>query len=107
MRRIRWTQIRSRTDHTDATSDLTLGQIADRLADAVAKQWQDEAQLRRLYDPHPLPVAWQPASPDLVEDWDGLRVTANGWPGGSPPTRLVGRPARLSWPGPTTSWPTG
>jgi NACHT domain len=77
-------EFRRPTDRTDATSDLTLAQVADELAVAVNKQWQDEAQLRRLNDPYPLPVSWQPASPDLVEDWDALRVTANGWPGGSP-----------------------
>ncbi len=25
--------------------------------------------MRRLNDPYPLPVCWEPADPDLVEDW--------------------------------------
>jgi hypothetical protein len=54
----------SRRERTDFSNQLTLAQIADQLATAVDRQWQAEAQLRRLYDPQPLPVAWCPA--DLV-----------------------------------------
>jgi hypothetical protein len=63
-------------DRAEVSSQLTLAQIADQLAIAVAKQWQDEAQLRRLHDPYPLPVGWHPADPDLVDSWDEPRKTA-------------------------------
>jgi hypothetical protein len=78
--------------------DLTLVQIADRLAIAVNKQWHDEARLRRLNDPHPLPVAWHPADPDLVEPWHALRLTATGWSGGPPtdPAGWASSPAQLA-----------
>ena len=52
----------------------------------MAQQWEAEAELRRLNDPHPLPVSWEPAAADLVEDWPLLPMTATGWPG-KPPTR--------------------
>ena len=81
--------VRNRDDRTEVTSELTLAQVADQLAVAVGTQWQDEARLRRLNDPHPLPVAWHPADLDLIEPWDALCVTATGWPGG-PPTDPAG-----------------
>jgi len=90
--------VRNRGDRTEATSELTLAQVADQLAVAVGTQWQDEAQLRLLNDPHPLPVAWQPADLDLVEPWDALCMSAAGWPGG-PSTNPAGwatSPAELA-----------
>jgi hypothetical protein len=44
-------------------------EIADQLAVAVARQWEEEARLRRLNDPHPLPVSWRAAAEDLMEQW--------------------------------------
>ena len=34
-----------------AVSDLSMAQVADQLALAVGKQWNDEAAIRRLNDP--------------------------------------------------------
>jgi hypothetical protein len=76
--------VRSRGDRTEVIGELTLAQVADQLALAVGTQWQDEAQLRRLNDPHPLPVAWQPADFDLIEPWEALCISAASWPGGRP-----------------------
>ena len=93
--------VRNRGDHTEDIDELTLAQVADQLAIAVGAQWLDEAQLRRLNDPHPLPVSWQPADLDLIEAWDALCITATGWPGG-PPTDPAGwatSPAGLSGAG--------
>jgi hypothetical protein len=90
--------VRSRGDRTEGASALTLAQVADQLAVAVGTQWQAEAQLRRLNDPHPLPVAWQPADLDLIEPWEALCISAAGWPGG-PPTDPAGwatSPAELA-----------
>jgi len=69
--------------------DLTA--VTDRLADAVRTQWETEAEVRRINDPYPLPVAWRAADPDLVEPWELLTGLARAWPGGPP-----GDPAR--WP---------
>ena len=91
-------EARSRGDHTIVANELTLTQIADQLAIAVGKQWRDEARMRRLDDPQPLPVAWRPADLDLVEPWAALRVTASGWPGGPPtnPASWAASPAELA-----------
>jgi hypothetical protein len=91
-------EVRSRSDRTEAARELSLAEVADQLATAIGKQWHDEAQVRRLNDPHPLPVAWHPADLDLVEPWDNLRVTATGWPGGPPtnPTGWATSPSELA-----------
>jgi hypothetical protein len=68
----------------DEAAAVDLGAAADQLAAAVRKQWNDEAAIRRLNDPYPLPVAWRPADPDLVEPWPLLAAMARSWPGGSP-----------------------
>ncbi|MFE5919140.1 NACHT domain-containing protein [Streptomyces sp. NPDC056468] len=73
-----------RADRADASMDRGLEEIADQLAVAVRSQWEDEARVRRLNDPYPLPVSWAPADPDLIESWAWLRATAAGWPGGPP-----------------------
>jgi NACHT domain len=57
--------------------------VADRLAVAVKRQWNDEAQLRQLGDPYPMSVRWDPADPGLVADWPALvrlASTGAGWP---------------------------
>ncbi|MFF3455341.1 NACHT domain-containing protein [Streptomyces sp. NPDC002730] len=71
---------------------VDLETVADQLAQAVQKQWDHEAAIRRVNDPYPLSVAWRPAEPDLVEPWPLLAEVARAWPGGPP-----GDPAR--WPG--------
>src|SRR5215469_15092065 len=64
--------------------------LADALALAVGAGWRDEAQVRRVYDPYPLPVSWRPADPSLVESWETLVSAAE-----SRPTSPGRRPA--SW----------
>ncbi|MFI6281404.1 NACHT domain-containing protein [Streptomyces sp. NPDC050988] len=56
-----------RADRTEAAGAEEPGTLADRLAIAVRRQWEAEAQVRRLEDPYPLPVAWRAADPDLAE----------------------------------------
>ncbi|MDH6130091.1 NACHT domain-containing protein [Kitasatospora sp. GP82] len=58
--------------------------MADRLAQAVRRQWETEAQVRRLNDPFPLSVEWVAADADLVESWPQLRELAKDWPGQPP-----------------------
>ncbi|MGW0886522.1 NACHT domain-containing protein, partial [Streptomyces sp. NPDC002671] len=79
-----------RADRAEASA-VDLGTAADRLTQAVKNQWDDEAAIRRLNDPYPLPVAWRAADPDLVEGWELLCEVARAWPGGPP-----GDPAQ--WP---------
>jgi NACHT domain len=81
-----------------AGADLSLAQVADQLAVAVGKQWQDEFAWQRLNNPQPLPIAWRPADLDLVEPWDNLASTARGWPAAPQvdPARWAASPAELA-----------
>ncbi|MEU1466372.1 hypothetical protein ABZ467_38420 [Streptomyces sp. NPDC005727] len=56
----------------------------DELAIAVKNQWDNEAVVRRVNDPYPLPVAWRSADPELAETWEMLTALASSWPGGPP-----------------------
>ncbi len=62
--------------------DLDLTAIADQLATAVFDQWDRELKRRQVGDPHPLPVAWDPADPTLTDDWASIRRRAESgaWP---------------------------
>ncbi|WP_344525641.1 NACHT domain-containing protein [Streptomyces albiaxialis] len=70
---------------------VDLDVVAKKLAVAVKSQWEDEAKVRGVNDPYPLPVAWRPADDDLAESWPLLTDLARAWPGGPP-----GDPGR--WP---------
>ncbi|MGH3873431.1 MAG: NACHT domain-containing protein [Pseudonocardiaceae bacterium] len=67
------------------------------MAFAVKSLWENEAELRRLNDPHPLPVSWAAADPDLVEDWSYLSATARSRSGMPPsnPSGWVDQPSGL------------
>jgi hypothetical protein len=74
-------------------SELTMVQMADQLALAVGKQWEDEAAIRRLNDPYPLPVSWDSADPSLTDSWDSLVKLASsgaGWSALCPETWASG-----------------
>ena len=77
-----WTTYRG-PKQTASGNGLSLAQVADQLAVAVSKQWADEAAIRRLNDPYPLPVSWDAADPSLTDSWDSLVELATegaGWP---------------------------
>jgi hypothetical protein len=61
-------------------STLTLAEARAGYADALAKQWIREDELRRVYDPWPLPVHWQAAS-GTAERFDDIRATFTHAPG--------------------------
>ncbi|MFD3730328.1 NACHT domain-containing protein [Streptomyces sp. NPDC058632] len=70
-----------------AAGEADLARAADDLASAVTRQWREEAALRRLNDPYPLPVRWRPAAPELMEPWRSLvrlATTGIGWASASP-----------------------
>ncbi|MCM2388308.1 NACHT domain-containing protein [Streptomyces albipurpureus] len=81
-----------------ASAEPGLAEVADHLAASVRSQWEDEARVRRLNDPYPLPVSWAPVDSGLVEDWSLLRTTAAGWPGGpqSDPQAWAAGPEELA-----------
>jgi NACHT domain len=89
-----WASFRFQSDR-----DPSLGEVADLLATAVSSQWEAEASLRRLNDPHPLPVAWAEAPSALFEDWPTLATMASGWPDVSPASGWASDPSGLAGPG--------
>ncbi len=73
--------------------------MADRLAIAVGRQWDDEVRVRRLNDPWPLPVSWAAADPSLTDAWDSLaRLAASGagWPAPSSAATWASGPGDLA-----------
>ena len=58
--------------HSQAGRNLGLAKVADKLAEAVSRQWVPEAAARGLSDPYPLPVSWHAADASLADDW-GVR----------------------------------
>ncbi|MEU6068677.1 NACHT domain-containing protein [Streptomyces sp. NPDC047082] len=92
-----------RADRREGGEDRRLGvaEIADRLAVAVRGQWDAEACVRRLNDPYPLAVAWQPADERFAESWPLLREMAENWPSGgaSDPDGWAVGPAELTGAG--------
>jgi GTPase SAR1 family protein len=64
--------------------DLSVAEIADQLAVAVSAQWQEEAAVRRLNDPYPISVSWEPADAFVQDTWDSLIASATKGAGASP-----------------------
>jgi hypothetical protein len=90
-------------DDREAEADdnqLSPAEMADRLAVAVYSQWLEEASVRRLNDPYPLPVRWVAADPLLVDQWGTLTTLAAsgaGWP--QPSGKWASGPDELSGEG--------
>ena len=81
-----WATFAKGGESSTSASSLSLTQIADQLAAAVGKQWADEAAIRRLNDPYPLPVSWGAADSSLTDTWGSLERLATsgaGWPASS------------------------
>lgn len=83
-----------RNSRRDAAGKKGLAEVVDDLADAVRRQWDEEARVRRLYDPYPLPVSWEPADASLVDPWNVLVKQASN----------VGRPLSAKE---TKAWASG
>ncbi|MGY5099489.1 NACHT domain-containing protein [Streptomyces sp. 900105245] len=85
-------------DRAEALPTMDLKTAANQLTQAVENQWDDEAAIRRMNDPYPLPVGWRAADPDLVEPWEQVADLARGWPGGPPgdPTQWPANAAGLA-----------
>ncbi|QLH26652.1 hypothetical protein [Streptomyces sp. Rer75] len=71
--------------------------ILEQLAVAVRTQWDNEAAVRRVNDPYPLPVAWESVGEGLAEDWPLLTGLARTWPGGPRATPPCGRRMPPGW----------
>jgi hypothetical protein len=80
---VTWAAYRDPRRAGTPANGLAMPRIADQLAIAVATQWREEAAIRRLNDPYPLPVSWTAADPSLTDSWDSLLMLATsgaGWP---------------------------
>src|SRR5690348_9884744 len=60
-----WAALRVAERDSSKVSDPSLAEIADTLAARLRSQWAREAEVRGLYDPYPLPVAWAAAAAPL------------------------------------------
>jgi NACHT domain len=86
----------------NAVGELTMAEVADQLAVAIGAQWEAEAAIRRLNDPYPLPVSWDPADPSLTDSWDSLVKLASsgaGWPVPPPAAAWAAGPEGLTGTG--------
>jgi hypothetical protein len=61
---------------TAPTDDLA--RVLDNFGQTVADQWRREEQLRRIHDPLPMPVSWQPAPATLTDHWANVRQLPRG-----------------------------
>lgn len=68
--------------------DPRLAASADDLARAVAARWRREEERRRIHDPFPLPVRWEPAE-GLMDHWDNICRALPGH--AAEPAELSGR----------------
>jgi hypothetical protein len=97
-----WAVFRDARRSAVPVSELTEVEAADQLARAVGTQWNDEAAVRRLNDPWPLPVSWDPADASLTDSWDSLVKLASsgaGWPAAPPVGTWAAGPSELAGTG--------
>jgi NACHT domain len=97
-----WALYRDARRSAARDTGLSLADVADQLAIAVGAQWEAEAAVRRLNDPYPLPVSWDPADPSLTDSWDSLvklASTGAGWPSPLPEGTWAAGPADLAGAG--------
>jgi hypothetical protein len=103
---VAWAAFRDARRSATADRGPGMAQLADELAAAVGKQWNQEAAMRRLYDPYPLPVSWAASDQDLTDVWDllvELAASRAGWPSPAPgqprpagPDDLAGKGGELA-----------
>ena len=97
-----WAVFRDARRSAATVSQLTTVEAANQLALAVGAQWNDEAALRRLNDPWPLPVSWDSADTSLTDSWDSLVKLATsgaGWPAPPAAGRWAAGPGDLAGKG--------
>ena len=83
---------RSSVTETGGSEVAELDRAAEQLARVVRGQWRDEARMRRLQDPWPLPLRWTAAEEDLADHAD---LVFTHWPQGSAQT--ANGPETLFW----------
>ncbi|WP_433337589.1 NACHT domain-containing protein [Spirillospora sp. CA-294931] len=85
---VRWARQRSGQLGAAAPAAHTLAEAKELLAELVDQQWKQEARLRSLDDPDPIPVRWR--TPEAAELMDhAINIDPSAGPAGGP--------ARLWW----------
>ncbi|HEV7652640.1 MAG TPA: helix-turn-helix domain-containing protein [Actinophytocola sp.] len=56
----------------ESAYERRLAEATDDLAHAVGARLGREEELRRVQDPFPLPVRWQPAPDDVMDHWENI-----------------------------------
>ena len=82
-----WATYRDSRSDAGGGENLSLTAVADQLARLVGKQWEDEAKVRHLDEPSPLPVSWIAAGSSMADAWDvlvTLATSGHGWPAPPP-----------------------
>ncbi len=59
----------------------TRTEIMEQLARSIGRQWESEIAVRRINDPHPLPVSWRNAPEHLFRGWDSIQVASRSGTG--------------------------
>ncbi|OLF07018.1 hypothetical protein BLA60_29645 [Actinophytocola xinjiangensis] len=72
----------------ESALERLLADAADDLAHAVHARLKKEEELRRIHDPFPLPVRWQPAPDGVMDQWANIRRVPHGE---AAPLDLAGR----------------
>jgi hypothetical protein len=99
---VAWAAFRDSRRSAAAGGGPGMAQVADELASAVGEQWGQEAAVRRLNDPFPLPVSWAAVDEDMTDAWDVLVQLAGsgaGWPSPSPGRAWAAGPGGLAGEG--------
>jgi hypothetical protein len=97
-----WAAYRGPKRSAQPATILSLVQVADQLAESIGKKWVDEAAIRRLNDPYPLPVSWHAADASLSSPWESLVNLASngaGWTAPLGPRVWAVGPSELSGKG--------
>ncbi|WP_433327356.1 NACHT domain-containing protein [Spirillospora sp. CA-294931] len=89
---VRWARQRSRRLGAAAPAADTLAEAKQVLAELVDQQWKEEARLRSLDDPDPIPVRWRTTEATEVMD-HAVNIDPSAGPAGG----SAGGPARLWW----------
>lgn len=67
-----------RAERVEAAAEASPAAVADRLATAVRRAWEAEAEVQRLAEPYPLPVGWRDAERELAEASEPGRLAGRG-----------------------------
>jgi hypothetical protein len=97
-----WATYRDSRSDAGEGKNLSLTEVADQLARLVGKQWEDEAKVRHLDEPSPLPVSWIAADPSMADAWDvlvALATNGHGWPAPPPGGAWAASPDGLAGSG--------